>query len=56
MSGVVDVLAWDAAQGTLTTIQRAQTVPTISLAAITAPRSRSFPRQIPLRVEPSDIE
>jgi len=27
MSGVVDVLAWDAAQGTLTTIQRAQTVP-----------------------------
>jgi 6-phosphogluconolactonase len=27
MSGTVDVFAWDAAQGTLTTIQRAQTVP-----------------------------
>ena len=27
MSGVVDVFAWDASQGTLTTVQRAQTVP-----------------------------
>jgi 6-phosphogluconolactonase len=27
MSGTVDVFAWDASQGTLTTVQRAQTVP-----------------------------
>jgi 6-phosphogluconolactonase len=47
MSGVVDVLAFDSSKGTLTTVQRAQTMP--------HDRSPSQ-REIPLRVEPPHLQ